>query len=120
MSPNSQLFYSIVSGLPDAQTGGRERRRSFRRPVGTIAIISRLIDGIEHHRLSVLVMNCGERGVGIRSPIGLTAGAVYRLHIGRERGQSVDIQITSSRRRDDDAYDVGACEIGQASEAVAA
>jgi hypothetical protein len=111
MTLDARLFYSIVSPPPDGEAGARERRRSFRRPVGTIATITRVIDGVEHHRLSVLVMDRSDHSVGIRSPIGLTPGAFYRLQIGCDHGQSILIQISSSRRRDDDSYDVGAEEI---------
>jgi hypothetical protein len=110
MTADAQLFYSIVSEAPPASsaTEARERRRSFRRPLGTVATITRVLNGEEHNRLHVLLMNRSEEGIGLRCPIGLVRDGIYRLQIGADPAESTLIRITSSRPREDETFDVGA------------
>lgn len=111
MISDTMVFESIVPPISGTIPHAPERRRSFRRPLGTIATISRIIDGLEHNRLHVLVTNRSEEGVGLRCPIGLVEGGIYRLQIGCELGDSALIQIRTSRARFDLSFDIGAVEI---------
>jgi hypothetical protein len=111
MITDTQVFESIIPQASATIPHATERRRSFRRPLGTIATISRIIDGQEHNRLHVLVTNRSEEGVGLRCPIGLVESGIYRLQIGCELGDSALIQIRTSRARFDQSFDIGAVEI---------
>jgi hypothetical protein len=86
------------------------------RPAGTIASIARVMQGLAGQRLSILVMTRCQQGLSLRCPIGLLVGAVYRLQIGTQDSDSVNIRITSSRTRHDGSYDVGAIELQSAAE----
>ena len=72
-----------------------------------------MVEGLERSRLTVLLTSRMNQCVCLRSPIGLAAGATYRLRIGTDRNQSTLLQITSSRLREDGAYDIGALEIAE-------
>ena len=87
------------------------RQTAIPRPVGTIGVLSQMVDGLERNRLSVLLTSRVNESVCIRSPIGLSVGSTYTLHIGTHRDQSTLLQITSSRWREDGSYDIGAREL---------
>lgn len=128
------MFYGVAHTVPAADHADRvkppERRRSFRRPLGTAAVLARLIGSEELNRLDVLVMDMSEKGVGLRCPFALARGGIYRLRIGAARGpvgrKSASIQngpqspvvqascfvslirVMRCRKRSDGTFDVGA------------
>jgi hypothetical protein len=117
-SAEAQIFRSIVS-KPDPYAYNKNVRSNFR-STGTIATISRIIDGVERHRLGVLVTNRSNDSVCLRSPIGLPPGAMYQLQIGTQESDQTLLQITASRPREDGSYDVGAREMPSVSAYAAA
>jgi hypothetical protein len=68
-----------------------------------------LIGGRELDRHDVLVSDVSNRGVGLRSPIPLEKGCVYKLQPLGE--QPTLIRIVRSRKRLDGSYDVGAVHL---------
>lgn len=96
---NERMFCAIVSGA--------DRRQEHRRPIGALASIRRVIDGETLDRLDIVLRDVSRHGIGLRSPVPLPGGAVYRVELGTE--EDVRIRIIHSRRRFDGTYDVGAC-----------
>jgi len=88
------------------------------------------VDQKELNRLDVLVTDLSEKGVGLRCPIGLARGGIYRLRIGTTRGVVRPnppsgpifphslvaeascfislIRVTRCQKRHDGTFDVGA------------
>jgi len=108
---NDQVAYSLLSSEPiEAETTkAAERRRSFRRPLGVVATMSRLINGEAVNPLQVLVINTSDHGFGIRTPASFPRGDLYELKIGSGEAASIQtVRIISSRRREDTLFDIGA------------
>lgn len=88
-----------------------ERRRSFRRPLGIVATISRIINGELVHPLQVLIINASEHGYGMCLPAALACGELYHLRIGNaaDGTDARTVRIVSCRRRRDESelFDVG-------------
>jgi len=96
--PDEAIFYAIV---PQA-----DRRREERQAAGIRGTIGRVIGGVETHRFDVLVTDRSERGLGLRSPVPLQQGALYR--ITTPTTGIIDVHVIRSRGREDGAYDVAA------------
>jgi hypothetical protein len=110
MNSDETVFYAIATEPPPA-AAGQNRRRSFRRPLGTVATIARLLGGETLNRLQVLIVDVSNEGVGLRSPIGLIRDGVYRLQIGHaDATDSLEslIRVVTSRSRPNGTFDVGA------------
>jgi hypothetical protein len=108
---NDQVAYSLLSSDPleAQQTPAAERRRSFRRPLGVVATMSRLINGEAVNPLQVLVINTSEHGYGMRTPASFPRGDLYEIRIGSGEGETRrTVRIVSSRQREDNLYDIGA------------
>lgn len=93
---------------PEATEAEIERRRSSREPLGTVGMLT--ADNDEgSNPIQVLVTNVSVHGVGFRSPVSFTEGAVYRIRIGTGPLQLTSrMRITDARRRADGTCDVGA------------
>jgi len=111
MSVDAQIARSFFANQPEP--GHRGSSQGYSRPIGTIATLLQMVDGLERNRLMVLVTSRLNECVCLRSPVGLAAGATYKLQIGTHRDQSTFLKITSSRLREDGSYDVGARELSQ-------
>ena len=92
------MFYAIVPGA--------DRRGGSRRPAGLVVSLSRIIGGETCDRLDVTLMDVSPNGIGLRSPVPLDRGGIYKLDL--RAADSIYIRINRSRRRFDDTYDVGA------------
>ena len=104
---DEKMFYSIIDKAPPAH--GPERRRSYRRPLGTSGTVTRVEDGIEFGSLQVLVTDVSDHGVGMRAPVGLDTGTTHRLNI--DAGDAYPpstIEIVGSRERPDGMFSIGA------------
>lgn len=98
---DKDMFYALVASA--------DRRRESRQPSGSPATACRLIHGRELDRHDVLVSDVSARGVGLRSPIPLEKGSIYKLHpLGEE---ATLIRVVRSRKRLDGTFDVGAVHI---------
>jgi hypothetical protein len=130
------VSHSLTHRVSEATGGPRkskERRVGCRRPLGTVAVLARLMGSEELNRLDVLLMDASDQGVGLRSPIGLARGGIYRLRIGSARNAVMPsktderlfrsapaeaacylclIRITRCRRREDGRFDVGGHYVG--------
>ena len=118
MNSNARLYHAIFTGKqmvdsPPSPAVGRQP--------GAIATIVRVFNGLEYGRLSIHVMTRHEQGICLRSPIGLIPGAIYRLSLGSDPDNSMLVEATAFRRRDDGTYDVGVRETveGKSSRAAA-
>jgi hypothetical protein len=98
---DKEMFYALVASA--------DRRRELRRPSGAPATACRLVGGIELERHDVLVSDVSSRGVGLRSPVPLEKGCVYKLQPLGE--QATLIRIVRSRKRADGNFDVGAVHL---------
>jgi len=108
---DDQVAYSLLSSEPlESETVKTdERRRSFRRPLGVVATMSRLINGEAVNPLQVLVINTSEHGYGMRTHASFPRGDLYELRIGSGEGESrKTVRIVSSRQREDTLFDIGA------------
>ena len=116
MTAEETVFYSIA-GKPPL---GTARGRTFRRATGALAFVTQLVGAVEQHRLDVQVVEFSDHGIGLRGPIGLARGAIYRVQMGYDpNAHSHHVRIVSSRRRPDGNYDIAARNIwdGSAAEA---
>jgi hypothetical protein len=96
-----EMFYALVASA--------DRRRESRQPSGAPAAVVRVIHGKELERHEVLLSDVSARGVGLRSPIPLEKGSIYKLQPLGE-GPTL-IRVVRSRKRLDGTFDVGAVHL---------
>lgn len=96
-----EMFYALVAEA--------DRRRESRRPSGAPATASRVIHGKEFDHHDVLISDVSARGVGLRSPVPLEKGSIYKLQpLGEE---ATLVRVVRSRKRLDGSFDVGAVHL---------
>lgn len=98
LAADEAMFYAIVPGA--------DRRAGSRRPAGLAVSLSRIIGAEACDRLDVTLMDVSAGGIGMRSPVPLDRGGIYKLDLGN--ADSIYIRINRSRRRFDGMFDVGA------------
>jgi hypothetical protein len=96
-----EMFYALVAEA--------DRRRESRRPSGAPASAIRVLHGKELDRHEVLISDVSARGVGMRSPVPLEKGSIYKLQPLGEPATLV--QVVRSRKRLDGSFDVGAINL---------
>ena len=96
-----------ATGRP-ADEGGIERRRSIRHPLGATGTVTLDEHATDPRQLQVMVLNVSLHGVGFRSPVEFTEGAIHQMRIGAgPLHLSSKFEVVSSRRREDGTWDVG-------------
>jgi hypothetical protein len=109
MTTGEQTFLDILNEAPKPQ----DRRRSIRAPVGTVASIRQVVNAVELNPVHVLVTDVSGGGLGLRCPISLVRGGLYRVEIENHcEPNTANVKVVSSRRRRDGSYDIGTRYVG--------
>ncbi len=107
MSLSERMFYSIVNQPHPPR--GADRRRSYRRPLGSAGTMTRIENGQFYGTLEVTVTDISAHGVGMRCVVGLELGTLHQLAIGAGGDAApVTIEIVCSRDRGDGTFSIGA------------